>query len=468
MKAAHHALSLHPLAACLALVLGASDIGAAPPGATAIVVQNCLDHGPGSLRQAVIDDTAGTPIDLTQLACSTITLTTGRIDVQRALLIQGPGPAALTISGAGLDRVFNQNSTQPLALYGMTIQNGYANSFGGGCVYSAGTLQLKDTVVRNCQAFDMGSSSTLKGGGVSVHDALIAINSAIIDNEVYSSLGNVIGGGAFVGGATLLDHSTISGNVASSASGTFSSVGGIDAIGTLTMMYSTIANNRVSGAPGAPGTIGGVSARTGATITRSTISGNRADGAKGGAYLYYGGSSVGPSQIIESTISGNSAGLGLGGLDVIGPISIIDSTIAFNVESGARVGGGLRISYGTANLQSTIIAANSSLGGAQNIALGTQGLVSGAYDLIGASPSVTLPAGTIGGDPKLLPLHGNGGPTRTHALRPGSPAENAASDASPHQYDQRGTGFPRIVGARADIGAFEGVDADSIFYSGFD
>jgi hypothetical protein len=34
--------------------------------------------------------------------------------------------------------------------------------------------------------------------------------------------------------------------------------------------------------------------------------------------------------------------------------------------------------------------------------------------------------------------------------------------------DQRGSGFPRVIGSFADIGAFEGVDADSIFYDGFD
>lgn len=91
-----------------------------------------------------------------------------------------------------------------------------------------------------------------------------------------------------------------------------------------------------------------------------------------------------------------------------------------------------------------------------------------ANNLIGPSSSVTLPPDTIGGDPMLLPLHDNGGPTRTHALRVGSPAVDAGNEVSGYTTDQRGTGFPRVVGAAADIGAFEGVDADSIFYSGFD
>jgi hypothetical protein len=466
MKTSRHSLSLHPLAACLALVLGAPAADAAPPHVTAFVVQNCLDHGPGSLRQAVIDAPISAPIDLTQLTCSGITLTTGRINVERAQLIQGPGAALFTIDGAGLDRVFNQNSTQTLALYGMTIRNGYTDSFGGGCVYSAGALQLKDTVVRNCRVSDIASSATVKGGGALVHGPLTAINSSIVDNEIYSALGSAIGGGALVDGVAVLDHSTISGNVVASASGNVTAVGGIDVGSTLTMMYSTVSNNRASGLPNAPGTTGGARALYGATITQSTISGNSADGGVGGLNLYASG--VATNKIIESTISGNSAA-GISGLSARGNTSIMNSTIAFNTETGSSNRGAVHISYAFADLQSTIIAANASANGqAQNIGLGLSGSVSGANNLIGSSPSVSLPAGTIGGDPKLLPLHDNGGWTKTHALRAGSPAVDAGNVVSGYTIDQRGTGFPRVVGAFADIGAFEGVDADSIFYNGFD
>ena len=458
-------LSLHPLAACLALVLGAPGAGAAPPP-TALVVQNCLDHGPGSLRQAVVDAAPGEPIDLTQLGCSTITLTTGSINVSRAQLIQGPGPDALTIDGAGIDRVFTQASTDPLALYGMTIQDGYVNAFGGGCIYSAGILQLNDTVVRNCRVADIASTATYKGGGVLVGGTLVAIDSAIVDNEINSALGIAIGGGAAVGGAAILDHSTISGNLVSNVSGNLTSVGGIDVGGALTMTYSTVANNRVGGLPGSPGSVGGLRAAAGATIMQSTVSGNSADGGVGGLRLY--GTGGAPNTLIESTISGNSASA-IGGLYARGPTTIRNSTIAFNRETGTNNGGGLRIAYAVAELQSTIIAANTSAAGqAQNIAFGIGGGVSGANNLIGTSPSVTLPPGTIGGDPMLLPLADNGGPTRTHALRAGSPAEDAGNNASGDPSDQRGTGFPRGIGPSADIGAFEGVDADAIFFDGFD
>ena len=459
MTISYHSPSLHRVAAYLALVL------AAPVAHATIFVQNCLDHGAGSLRQAVIDDTTSTPIDLTQLTCGGITLTSGRIDVQRALLIKGPGAATFTISGAGLDRVFNQNATQTLALYGLTIRNGFTDSFGGGCVYSAGALDLNDTVIKDCLVDGSQSLLTLKGGGVLVDGALIATNSSILNNRLYSGGGNGFGGGAYVNGVALLDHSTISGNLVS-GTGSATAIGGIFIGGTLTMGYSTVSNNRVVGTPDATGIIGGLLGYNGATITQSTISGNRVDGGVGGLELYASGATT--NVIIESTISGNSAAA-VSGVDANGNTSIMNSTIAFNVETGSSNRGALRITNAFANVQSTIIAANTSANGqAQNIGLGVSGSVSGANNLIGPSPSVTLPSGTIGGDPMLIPLRANGGPTKTHALRPGSPAVNAGNVVSGYTIDQRGPGYPRVIGGFADIGAVEGVDTNTIFFNGFD
>ena len=455
MKTLRRSLPLHPLAASLALVLGLSNVHAGLQAA--IVVQNCKDSGAGSLRQAVIDSTSSTPIDMTQLSCSRITLTSGAINVQRAQLIQGPGAALLEIDGAHLDRVFVQTAKQPLALYGMTIQNGYTNAFGGGCVYSAGALQIKDTVIKNCQVLNTGGTGTVAGGGALTQDLLLAIDSAIVDNEVYSALGTAFGGGASIDKVALLDHTTISGNRVSSA-GDVSAVGGIDVGGTLTMSYSTISDNSATS-----GSIGGARAFGGATITQSTVSGNRSIGTTGGLRLY--ATMTAPNTIIDSTISGNSGGAG-GGIYVSGNTSIMNSTIAFNVEN-SNSGAGLRVANSSATLQSTIIAANVSSGGtAQNIGFGVSSSVSGSNNLIGPSPP--LVAANVIVDPKLFPLHDNGGPTKTHALRPGSPAVGAGNVVSAYTTDQRGAGFPRIVGASADIGAYEGVDTDSIFFNAFE
>ena len=80
--------------------------------------------------------------------------------------------------------------------------------------------------------------------------------------------------------------------------------------------------------------------------------------------------------------------------------------------------------------------------------------LSGADNFIGTS-ALPVPADTLTGDPMLAPLADNGGRTLTHALLSGSPAIDAGNNAQGLLYDQRGIGFPRVRGTRADIGAFE-------------
>jgi Ca2+-binding RTX toxin-like protein len=58
-------------------------------------------------------------------------------------------------------------------------------------------------------------------------------------------------------------------------------------------------------------------------------------------------------------------------------------------------------------------------------------------------------------DPLLGPLQDNGGSTFTQALLPDSPAIDVGSNPNNLTTDQRGTGFDRVIGSSADIGAFE-------------
>ena len=73
------------------------------------------------------------------------------------------------------------------------------------------------------------------------------------------------------------------------------------------------------------------------------------------------------------------------------------------------------------------------------------------------------PAICVGVDPLLGAARLiNGGPTRTQALLPGSPAINAGSNPLNLTTDQRGAGFPRVVGPVADIGAYEGSESPPV------
>src|SRR4029077_10669211 len=77
--------------------------------------------------------------------------------------------------------------------------------------------------------------------------------------------------------------------------------------------------------------------------------------------------------------------------------------------------------------------------------------------------TVTLATGDITNPtPDLGPLASNGGPTKTQALLPGSPAIDAGNPVPPGSAgdacaatDQRGIVRPQPPGGRCDIGAFE-------------
>ncbi|HEX6833346.1 MAG TPA: choice-of-anchor Q domain-containing protein, partial [Rudaea sp.] len=168
--------------------------------------------------------------------------------------------------------------------------------------------------------------------------------------------------------------------------------------------------------------------------------------------------------------SGNSGG-SVSALGFSGKTSIKNSTIVFNTKTGSDNLTAVYSYYAPANtaleIQSTIITANADTHGQErNVGIRGATVVIGQNNLIGLS-TVALPLDTIGGDPLLLPLHNNGGWTRTHALRIGSPAVNLGAAGS-DTTDQRGSGYPRVIGNAADIGAYEGVDAQTIFYGEFD
>src|SRR5689334_6910352 len=68
--------------------------------ASVIVVTNTDDDGPGSLRRVVTDAANGDEIRFAPaLTGSTITLTSGWLDIEKNLSIIGPGAANLTIAG---------------------------------------------------------------------------------------------------------------------------------------------------------------------------------------------------------------------------------------------------------------------------------------------------------------------------------------------------------------------------------
>jgi hypothetical protein len=139
-------------------------------------------------------------------------------------------------------------------------------------------------------------------------------------------------------------------------------------------------------------------------------------------------------------------------------VGVSFSTIANN-EALAR-GGGLGVFNGSIQLNHSIVADNTAPEGPD---IGA-GLVPLRYSLVenssGFTPDSTF--GILGTDPLLGPLADNGGPTQTHALMMGSIAiDNGELGVSAPAFDQRGSGFDRIIDGNGDtfavidMGAFE-------------
>jgi hypothetical protein len=186
-----------------------------------------------------------------------------------------------------------------------------------------------------------------------------------------------------------------------------------------------------------------------------------------GAGLYceedFGGTT--PLTISNSTISNNQSGSG-SAIEAGCNLYLVNSTIVDNIPSpniGPPDPGPdsdaveMIFAEGKFNAESTLIA-NPQVLADLFIYRGVHGLGVVSKSLILAPESRTppLPPDTIVGvDPLLAALAYNGGPTRTHALLPGSPAIDAGSNPQGLNFDQRGTGFPRTFGAAPDIGAFE-------------
>ena len=119
------------------------------PARAVVVVTNCNDDGPGSLRQAVATAVAGDTITFAVI-CPTITLTSGEILIDKHLTIDGPGAATLTIARdllAASFRIFNIAAGAAVTISGVTISNGQATEGGG--ILNAGSLTLTNSTVAN-------------------------------------------------------------------------------------------------------------------------------------------------------------------------------------------------------------------------------------------------------------------------------------------------------------------------------
>ena len=403
----------------------------------AFTVTSLNDDGAGTLRWAIGQANSTTGSNAIEFAPSlaghTITLTTGELaltDTTGTTTITGLGASQLTIDGNDASRVFNIASGVTAEISGLTITNGtVSDDNAGGGIYNAGTLTLDAVTLSENQAF-VGAGIENSAGTLTVTNSTFSDNHTVVFGD-----SSGVGGGIdnYAGGTVTVSGSTFSHNVAGIG-------GAINNDGSVT----TLTNSTLVGNTAAYG--GGIESVSGTVIvSNSTLVANSAtDGTGGGIDLYYGAVTV-----TNCTLSGNSA-------------------LGTDTGSDEGNGGGINNVAGTANINNTIVAGNTAAYGSHDVF----GTVTADHSLIGddtgADISEPLDANNIIGDasdpidPQLSPLAYNGGPTQTMSLRYDSPArdhgDNGSATLAGLTTDQRGAGYPRIVGT-VDIGAFESLAA---------
>jgi Concanavalin A-like lectin/glucanases superfamily/Immunoglobulin I-set domain len=191
---------------------------------------------------------------------------------------------------------------------------------------------------------------------------------------------------------------------------------------------------------------------TSLTIINSVLGGNHTPGLGGGLTTL-----SGSVALTNVTLSGNVATNGGGGLMLLGFDTFVAASVTI-VSNRAEFGGGgvYDDGNGTAEFKNTIIAGNEDPS-TPDI---DGDFVSLGFNLIGNGFTDGVDGNQVGSaatplDPVVGPLQNNGGPTATHALLTSSPAINAGTNDLAPPTDQRGPGFPRIIGGVIDIGAFE-------------
>lgn len=404
-------------------------------------VANCSDAGSGSLREAITNAASGDTIVLTaQMGCSEITLSTGEIHVVVTdLTLQGPGAAQFSINGGAganhLNRIFKHTGVGTFSIADLTLTDAhYQGAFAkGGCIYSGGSIDFKNSVVSGCIAeAPVNSNAYALGGAFYAREDVTLTNSAVTGNIASSAENEALGGGIFVRGNFLATDSTIANNLLL-APQTYTAGGGVTQLGAGDF-----------------------------ELVRSTLFGNAAE-LEGGIYC----NTTGTSNVTNSTISGNYASVYVGGAG-FGSVTISNSTVTANLAGFSEYGVGLYVAYGLTT-QSSIISNNIGAGGTVELDVFAGSITGGGANSIGIA-NIPVPWGTVRACPFLSPLQDNGGPTLTHRLLKGSPGIDVGNNLAGLMTDQRSTGFEREFGMHADIGAVEwrGEPDDRIFKTEFE
>lgn len=332
--------------------------------------------------------------------------------------------------------IFRSNIVQA----GRTVSSGGGSAGGGafadvdGEAFISSGVFVDNQVIGTTRAEYLSSETGSANGGAVYHGSgVMRVEGSLFERNT------VLGGDGFNRGLNY--RFSARGNGGALFNGT----------GQLDLRTSTLALNQALGGNGegdrVPG-VGGAGSGGGIfnlgqlTVVNCTLAQNLA---KGGSEISQG-------------FNGVSGGSAYGGaiFSESGEVLLLHATLAENAVAigdgrGGQpeaLGSSIRVAEGAVTLISTVLSC-------ANTETNVSGaIIDGGHNLSSdASAGFTSESSRANLDPRLGPLAGNGGPTPTMALLPGSPAIDAGDDAAAPLEDQRGLGRP--VGPHADIGAFE-------------
>jgi hypothetical protein len=465
-----------------------------------------------TLRQAVAAVNGGAGGDTINVPAGLYTLVFGELQLQKNVTIDGAGPAATLVDGNAMSRIFKVSLGVTASISGLAVENGRVAGTGaaqaqGGGILNSGTLTLDNVLVRGNIVLPADNTGTLpRGGGIFNSGALRVSNSTIdgnhattlpqpggipegagisnfggqveltdsvLSNNVTTAEAIPAGGGlnssaaAAHGASVTLTRVLVDGNKAiDNSTGGVPEGGGIYVFRTdLTIRESAVTGNMATG--GAIADAGGIVVQREGNfvLERSLVANNIAESGvfTDGAGVDVTGSTSEVQKIVNSSITGNRGtsptdNKGAGILHSGGArLDVLSSTISGNVTSGSGAsdhGGNLSDSgeSGSAlSLRDSIVSSGGGTSGSENcFGIGVQ---SAGHNIDSLDQCNFHAAGDrVSTNPLLAGLAGNGGPTETLALSPGSPAIDAG-DAGCPATDQREVTRPQ--GAACDIGAFE-------------
>ena len=426
---------------------------AAPAEAKTFVVTKLGDPAPNgcgnggcSLREAVIAANARSGPDAIELPkAKTYRLAVantapdgedaaleGDLDVTGALRVAHLGKGRAKIDAREIDRVFDVFA--PTRFSKVVITGGDVDDYGGGIRAEDDVQVLRSAVVRN--------HSTRDGGGISFPDAgsSLLVTRSSISRNVSDDDGGGVGFDSSGGGVFKVTRSRFVGNRSDDWGGGF-----ISAV-TAKISNSTFAGNRAMGGTGGGGSLEEPDDNV---VRNTTFSGNRAD-ADGGGLDVSGGADA---RLVNVTIADNSAG------DAGGGLKATDGAVSMNavsvVRNEATDGGGIAGSPAdVVRVANSMIALNDATGTGPDCFADGDDFRSRGHNLLSTAAGCDgfdKPSDLERADPKVQQLARNGGPTKTVALKPGSPAIGEANRRTAPKSDQRGRKRDR----RPDIGAFE-------------